>query len=128
MDLLYIDWFYLVVVTVKTLLLKLYEHFTLAIWRKGKGDEGREESRGEERKVKTRKGHEKRGKGGRGRERSGANAAAKLSVWKGIMPVLNIAARLGRQREREREGHSDSSIMLQKRCLYSKIVLFKKPY
>lgn len=28
------------------------------------------------------------------------NAAANLSVWKGIMPVLNIAARLGRHRAR----------------------------
>lgn len=30
------------------------------------------------------------------------NAAANLSVWKGIMPALNIAARLGRQKEREK--------------------------
>lgn len=40
----------------------------------------------------------------RGEERKEElNAAANLSVWKGIMPALNIAARLGRQRERERE-------------------------
>lgn len=31
------------------------------------------------------------------------NAAANLSVWKGIMPALNIAARLGRQKEREKK-------------------------
>lgn len=44
----------------------------------------REDERGEERKEKL-------------------IAAANLSVWKGILPVLNIAARLGRQREGERE-------------------------
>lgn len=40
-----------------------------------------------------------KGEGGGGVE---LNAGANLSVWKGIMPELNIAARLGRHRERER--------------------------
>lgn len=34
---------------------------------------------------------------GKGKE---LNDGASLSVWKGIMPVLNIAARLGRHTER----------------------------
>lgn len=46
-------------------------------------------------------------------------------VFKGIMPVLNIAARLGRQREREREK-SESYAASQKRCLYSKISFLVK--
>lgn len=37
------------------------------------------------------------------------NAAANLSVWKGIMPALNIAARLGRQKEREKRTVSHAS-------------------
>lgn len=38
---------------------------------------------------------ENEGENKRGEE---LNAAANVSVWKGIMPVLNIAARLGRHR------------------------------
>lgn len=57
------------------------------------------------------------------------NAAANLSVWKGIMPELNIAARLGRpgekERERKRKGQSESCISIQKRCFYSKICFLK---
>lgn len=81
--------------------------------------------KGKERKERNRKergGEERRQK----EERRGANAAANLSVWKGIMPVLNLAARLGRKREREkRKGQSDSCIMLQIRCLYFKICFLK---
>lgn len=63
----------------------------------------------------------------RGEERGDAkgedeelNAAANLSVWKGIMPVLNIAARLGIQREREKDRVNHAS-QYKKRCLYSTI-------
>ncbi|KAI3351157.1 hypothetical protein L3Q82_005714 [Scortum barcoo] len=41
-------------------------------------------------------------KRGEERMKEELNAAANLSVWKGIMPELNIAARLGRQREKEK--------------------------
>lgn len=54
------------------------------------------------------------------------NAAAKLSVWKGITPGLNIAARLGRHRERwtERFMHLNT----EKKHLLQNLILFLKAH